>query len=128
MLTLTLQNIYLSISISGTLEPIHYYSDIAELPENTIELSLPTPFPKENLLVLTMKGLSTKGSSRTKEMYEKYVERCVEAVEAIPKNVGIFTASYDVLEGLLKHGIMKKIKRKKCFANREVPLPLKMIE
>ncbi|MHA1651075.1 MAG: helicase C-terminal domain-containing protein [Candidatus Helarchaeota archaeon] len=118
ILTPILQNIYSSISISGTLEPIHYYSDIVGLPENTIELSLPTPFPKENLLVLTMKGLSTKGDSRTKEMYEKYVERCVEAVEAIPKNVGIFTASYDVLEGLLKNGIMKKIKRKKVFCEQ----------
>jgi DNA excision repair protein ERCC-2 len=101
-----INQVYASISISGTLEPIHYYSDMVGLPESTIELTLPTPFPKKNLLVLSMKALSTKGSSRTAEMYKKYVSRCVEAVDVIPKNVGIFTASYDVLNGLINQGML----------------------
>ncbi|NVM55076.1 MAG: hypothetical protein HWN66_15330 [Candidatus Helarchaeota archaeon] len=109
--------VYSSISMSGTIEPIHYYSDIIGLPETSIELSIPSPFPKENILVLTMKNLSTKGSSRNSEMYKKYILRCREAVDAIPKNVGIFTASYDVLNGLIKNGILKELKstEKKVF-------------
>lgn len=105
-----IKNIYASINISGTIEPIHYYSDIVGLPDTTVELSVPSPFPKENILVLAMKNLSTKGTSRTSEMYNKYIIRCREAVEAIPKNVGIFTASYDVLNGLIKNGILKALK------------------
>ena len=95
--------------MSGTIEPIRYYSDIIGLPETSIELSVPSPFPKENILVLSMKGLNTKGTSRNTKMYKRYVSRCVEAVEAIPKNVGIFTASYDVLSGLIKAGILDEL-------------------
>jgi len=105
-----LNKVYSSISISGTIEPIRYYSDIVGLPESSIELSIPSPFPKENILVLSMKNLNTKGTSRDSKMYKRYVSRCVEAVEAIPKNVGIFTASYDVLNGLIKNGILDELK------------------
>ena len=108
-----IQQVHSSISLSGTLEPISYYSDIIGLPETTIELSLPSPFPKKNILVLNMKNLSTKGSSRTEDMYKKYVERCREIVEVVPKNVGIFAASYDVLAGLLKNNIVKELKSMK---------------
>ncbi|MFX1294695.1 MAG: helicase C-terminal domain-containing protein [Promethearchaeota archaeon] len=110
-----LEQVHSSISLSGTLEPIPYYSDMIGLPKDSVELSLPSPFQKENILTLTMKTLSTRGNSRTEEMYKKYVSRCIEAVEAIPKNVGIFTASYDVLQGLLTNGIIKKIKNKEIF-------------
>lgn len=110
-----LDQIYSSISISGTLEPIHYYSDIIGLPETSVELSLPSPFPKRNILVLTIENLSTKGSSRTMDMYKRYVSRCIEAIGAIPKNVGVFSASYDVLEGLLKAGLSEQITSKKVF-------------
>jgi DNA excision repair protein ERCC-2 len=105
-----LDQVYISIHLSGTIEPIHYYSDIIGIPNSAIELSVPSPFPKENILVLAMKSLSTKGVSRTKEMYLKYIQRCSEAVAEIPKNVGIFTASYDVLEGLLNNGLIKQFK------------------
>ncbi|MHA1267222.1 MAG: helicase C-terminal domain-containing protein [Candidatus Helarchaeota archaeon] len=121
ILTPILNKVYASVSLSGTIEPVHYYSDIIGLPESTNELSIPSPFPKENILVLCMKGLSTKGSIRSSEMYTRYVERCYEAVVSIPKNVGIFTASYDVLEGLIENGIIDKLKKtgKKIFAERK---------
>ncbi len=108
-----LEKVYASVSLSGTIEPIHYYSDIIGLPETSLELSIPSPFPKENFLVLSMKNLNTKGSSRDSKMYKKYIARCVEAVKAIPKNVGIFTASYDVLNGLIKNGILDELKSTK---------------
>ncbi len=114
-----ISKVFASISISGTLEPIHYYSDIIGLPENSVELSLPSPFPPENILVLTMQNLSTRGASRTADMYEKYIERCIEAVEAIPRNVGIFAASYEVLDGLLKNKIEKRIAHKKFFFEKK---------
>ncbi|MHA1129765.1 MAG: helicase C-terminal domain-containing protein [Candidatus Helarchaeota archaeon] len=112
-----IEQVYTSISISGTLEPIHYYSDIIGLPESTIEMSLPTPFPEKNLLVLSMKRLSTKGDSRTADMYKRYISRCIEAIEVIPKNVGIFTASYDVLNGLIHQGMLEALEEtgKKVF-------------
>ena len=106
-----LSKVYSSISFSGTIEPIHYYTDIVGLPKSsTIELSLPSPFPKENVLALTIKsGLSTQGEKRNAETYKKYITYCREVVEAIPKNVGIFTASYEVLEGLMKNGLKNEL-------------------
>ena len=65
-----LDKVFISVHLSGTIEPIQYYSDIIGLPNSTIELSIPSPFSKENILVLTMKSLSSKGTSRTAEMYK----------------------------------------------------------
>jgi len=105
-----LSKVYSSIHFSGTIEPIHYYTDIIGLPESTIELSLPSPFPKENVLAVNLKGISTQGEKRNAETYKKYIKYCREAVEAIPKNVGIFTASFEVLDGLSKNGISNELK------------------
>lgn len=107
-----LSKVYSSISFSGTIEPIHYYTDIVGLPKSsTNELSLPSPFPKDNVLALTIKsGLSTQGERRNAETFKKYVLYCREVAEAIPKNVGIFAASYEVLEGLMKNGLKNTLK------------------
>ncbi|MDD1776773.1 MAG: ATP-dependent DNA helicase [Candidatus Helarchaeota archaeon] len=105
-----LSKVYSSIHFSGTIEPIHYYTDIIGLPESTIELSLPSPFPTENVLALNLKGISTQGEKRNAETYKKYIKYCREAVENIPKNVGIFAASFEVLEGLSKNGIRNELK------------------
>jgi DNA excision repair protein ERCC-2 len=105
-----LSKVYSSIHFSGTIEPIHYYTDIIGLPKDTIELSLPSPFPKENVLVLNLKGISTQGEKRNAETYKKYIKYCREAIEIIPKNVGVFTASFEVLEGLMRNGMKSELK------------------
>ena len=54
-------------------------------------------------------------------MYEKIVQKCIEVIENTPKNIGIFAASYQVMNGMMEQGIEKKIKNlgKKFF--REKP-------
>jgi DNA excision repair protein ERCC-2 len=85
--------------MSGTLAPLKAYTDLIGLPPQTRLLELPSPFPPENVLCLATEGVTTKEEFRLPRMYEKITAKLVEICEATPANIGIFTASYDVLEG-----------------------------
>jgi DNA excision repair protein ERCC-2 len=100
-----------SISMSGTLAPLEAYRDLVGLPGDTRLLELPSPFPPENVLCLVTEGVTTKEEFRIPQMYEKITEKLVEICEATPANVGVFTASYEVLQGLLKAGVREKIEK-----------------
>lgn len=100
---------YISISMSGTLAPLEAYTDLIGLPPQTRLLELPSPFPPENVLCLATEGVTTKEEFRLPRMYEKITAKLVEICEATPANIGIFTASYDVLEGLLQAGLRERI-------------------
>jgi len=99
-------SVYCSVNMSGTLEPLESYIKITRLPEKTIQKAVPSPFPKEHILPLVCCGVTTAMKHRTKSMYKKLVKRIAEAVRYTPEgNVGIFTASYEVSQGLLDAGI-----------------------
>jgi DNA excision repair protein ERCC-2 len=102
---------YSTISMSGTLAPLEAYRDVVGLPADTTLARYPSPFPVENVLALVVKGVTTKETFRAKEMYEKMVARIAEVVKATPANVGIFAASYSVLQGLLDAGLAEKISK-----------------
>lgn len=92
---------YCTISVSGTLSPIDAYMKVVGLTRKTIRRSLPSPFPENHVLSLACVGVTTSMEKRNREMYKKMVRRISEVVQFTPANVGVFTASYDVLEGLL---------------------------
>jgi len=102
---------YSTINMSGTLAPLEAYRDVIGLPTDTKLARYPSPFPAENVLALVVKGVTTKETFRAREMYEKMAARIAEVVKATPANVGIFTASYNVLEGLLDAGLAKHISK-----------------
>ncbi len=93
------------ICISGTLQPIDAYCEICGIKKSKYSEALPSPFARDQIVCLVCKGVSTSLERREPEMYKKMVARIAEAVEYSPWNVGIFTASYEVLEGLLEAGI-----------------------
>jgi DNA excision repair protein ERCC-2 len=97
--------VHSSIIMSGTLQPLEAYATITGLPENTFKSVVPSPFPKEHILPLICRGVTTAMEQRTPEMYEKIVERIQEVVENTPANIGVFTASFEVLQALLNAGI-----------------------
>ena len=110
---------YSTINMSGTLAPLEAYRDVVGLPADTALANYPSPFPAENVLALAVKGVTTKETFRAREMYEKMVARIAEVVKATPANVGIFAASYNVLQGLLDAGLVEKIS-KPLFAEERV--------
>lgn len=106
-----LENSYSSILISATLQPLDAYVDIIGLnKERVITKSIQPPLPRNKVLILGAKGVTTDFEKRSLNMYQKIVERILEAVENSPGNVGIFVASYEVLRGLLKAGLEDEIK------------------
>ncbi|HIP88896.1 MAG TPA: DNA repair helicase, partial [Thermococcus paralvinellae] len=73
-------------------------------------------------LVLVAKDVSTRGEERNLELYRKMAEYIVEATRLIPKNVGVFTASYEVLQGLLSANVHLRIEEetgKKVFIEKK---------
>ena len=96
---------YSNIIMSGTLQPLQAYARITRLPENTVECVVPSPFPKEHILSLVCRGVSTAMEKRTPFMYQTIIERINEVVQNTPANTGIFTASFGVLNSLIDEGL-----------------------
>jgi len=98
-------SVYCSVNMSGTLQPLQSYVRMTHLPASTVCEAVPSPFPKEHILSLACCGVTTAMEQRTPTMYMKLVKRIVEVVDNTPANVGVFTASYEVLQQLLDAGI-----------------------
>ena len=98
-------SVYASIVTSGTLTPLEAYQKITQLPDNTIQKTVPSPFPREHVLALVCKGVTTAMKHRTSDMYQKILQHLLEAIDNTPANTGIFTASYEVLEAILDAGL-----------------------
>jgi len=102
-------SVYCSVCMSGTLQPLESYVKITHLPDSTIRIAVPSPFPREHILSLACCGVTTAMQQRTPSMYKKLVRRVAEVAHATPANVGVFTASYEVLERLLDAGLRENL-------------------
>lgn len=103
---------YSSIVMSGTLQPLEAFARITKLPENNVQLVLPSPFPKEHVLSLVSCGVTTAMEKRTPEMYRTIIEKICEVVENTPLNTGIFAASFDVMNALILEGLDKVLSKR----------------
>ena len=99
-------SVFASISMSGTLSPIDAYVEQLDLNARRTEtLKLPSPYSPKNVTSYIVQGLTTRYADRGPEMYQKMAETIAAIASATPKNVGIFSTSYVVLDGLLKSGL-----------------------
>jgi len=103
--------VHCSVSMSGTLQPLQSYVKVTRLPDSTVCQAVPSPFPREHILSLVCCGVTTALEQRTPAMYRKLVRRIAEVVDGTPANVGVFTASYEVLERLLDAGIKNGLEK-----------------
>ncbi len=102
---------YSNIVMSGTLQPLEAYARIIQLPENTVQCVVPSPFPQEHILSLVCCGVSTAMEKRTPAMYQTIIERINEVVQNTPVNTGVFAASFDVLNALLTEGLETSLEK-----------------
>ncbi len=109
---------YANVIMSGTLQPLDAYAKITKLPENTIQHIAPSPFPKEHIFSAVCLGVSTAMDSRTPEMYQTMIRRINEVVQNTPVNTGIFAASFEVLNALLKAGLEEALEKPVFFEAR----------
>jgi DNA excision repair protein ERCC-2 len=100
---------YSTIVMSGTLQPLEAYARITKLPENTVKLIVPSPFPKEHVLSLVCLGVTTAMEKRVPTMYHTIIRRVNEVVQNTPANTGIFAASFGVLNALVAEGLEKTL-------------------
>ena len=115
-----LRDVHSAIFTSGTLTPIEAFRDVMGI-EGARLKKFPRMIRRENAQVLVAKDVSTRGEERSLAIYKRMVDYIVEAVKLIPKNVGVFTASYEVLQGLLSANLQVRLEetRKAVFIERQ---------
>lgn len=71
-----------SVLFSATLTPLDYFADVLGGAKNSMKISLPSPFPIENLSISALVGLSTRQDDR-----EKNISKVASAIAAsvLPK-------------------------------------------
>jgi DNA excision repair protein ERCC-2 len=99
-----LEGAYLTVHMSGTLTPIKPYCEVVGL-SNFAPKSFPSPFPKENIVAYVDTSVSTMGSRRSPEEYQKIAKKIKVIVSKIPGNVLVFFPSYTVLNSVLNQKI-----------------------
>ncbi|MHC1604668.1 MAG: helicase C-terminal domain-containing protein [Candidatus Methanofastidiosia archaeon] len=107
------------VAMSGTLSPLVAFADTIGMKNYKTKI-FPSPFDRSNILVIGTKGVTTKGTHRNLEMYRKIASKAAEVTNNTPKNVAIFTPSYEVLEGLLSAGIRYIIEKPMFIESREL--------
>jgi len=118
------KNVYGSISLTGTVHPkVYRFLTGMNFIKNKLykEYMLPSPFNRQHFLALITEGVDTANEHRSSSIYEKIIEKLSEVIKHTPKNVGIFCASYNVLNDLLDHGLENKIHytQKKLFIEKQ---------
>ncbi len=120
---------YCSLNLTGTINPyvyksltgVHYkYKKCDNQTEykEFSEYALGSPFPREHVFAVVTEGVNTKKNLRTPLMYEKIKNKIVEVVKVTEGNIGVFCASYNILNDLCMAGILRELKAtgKKVYA------------
>lgn len=89
-----------SVLMSATLSPASFYRDLLGLePERTVDLTLPSPFPPENLEVVVASRVSTAWKDRAAHR-ARTGQLLRELIAATPGNTAVFYSSFGLLEEL----------------------------
>lgn len=97
LLDLCMRRACASVLFSATLTPTDYFADILGGGKNSVTLSLPSPFPRENLCLVAMTGISTRHADRDASAQKTAV--CI-AASVLPKkgNYIVYFPSYSYME------------------------------
>ena len=88
------------VLFSATLTPMDYYVRVLGGKENDPALMLPSPFPKENLLLMVAPKISTKYAKR-QDTFGEVAEYIAAAIENRLGNYLVFFPSYKYLNDVL---------------------------
>ncbi|MEM1557523.1 MAG: ATP-dependent DNA helicase [Thermoproteota archaeon] len=96
--TRSLNRVRSVLLMSGTLWDFDYYRDILGLDEQRITtLSLPSPFKRENRLIMVDRSVTTKYELR-EEMVDRISKRLNSIIESINGRIAIYFPSYELME------------------------------
>ncbi len=98
------EELYSSVLVSGTLTPVEMYRDLLGIPfDRAVLREYPSPFPKENRLILIYPKITTRYSHRREEEYKRIAEALNRMIMSVPGNSAVFFPSYDVLSAVIKY-------------------------
>ncbi|MDR3205953.1 MAG: ATP-dependent DNA helicase [Candidatus Methanoplasma sp.] len=91
-----------AVHMSGTLQPLEQYYKIMGLPKNTLARTYPSPFPKENKLVVYVDDVTTKFDemARDPSMATRIEKKIAKLCNAVNKNTLVFFPSYRVMKNM----------------------------
>ncbi|MEJ2279492.1 MAG: helicase C-terminal domain-containing protein [Candidatus Lokiarchaeota archaeon] len=117
-----LKESYASLNLSGTVNP-YVFSNLMGFKESGKSykaIITDSPFEKKNIKAIITEGVDTRRENRNSFMYHKMIDKIDEVLYCTPANVGIFCASYRVVEGLLKNNIDNVVikNHKKLFVEK----------
>jgi DNA excision repair protein ERCC-2 len=94
-----LNECHTSVHMSGTLSPLGEYRDSIGLPSETRCISLPSPFPKENRIILYVEDYTTRYDTlaRDENMIPRMKEHILDITGKFKKNTIIFFPSFALL-------------------------------
>lgn len=116
-----LNGVHSSILMSGTLLPLEMYKNVLGVDES-IELSMDSPFPKSNKLSLVIRDVTTKYSMRSKKESVKIANYLVQIINYTKGNVGVFFPSYfmrDEIYDIVAGSIDKQVLLERQNMNKE---------
>jgi len=90
---------YTTIFMSGTLKPFRAFADIAGI-DSYEGLTASFKIPRENILALVIKDVSTRGEELSEEMREKYAVMLREILNVLNVNTAVFFSSYRIMNDL----------------------------
>lgn len=100
-LSIALERAVATVMFSATLTPTEYFADVLGGGDRAVSVSFESPFPKENLAVAIMDGVSTRYEDR--EASYKKISSCIAAtLSAKSGNYMAFFPSYKYMEEVLK--------------------------
>jgi len=102
------------VHMSGTLRPLEQYVKTMGLPAGTISKVYPSPFPKENRLVVYMNDVTTryKDMQEDPSIFSRIQRRTSKLCNAVGKNTLVFFTSYRIMEKM------------RPFLERDIELPM----
>ena len=90
---------YASVFFSATLTPSDYFSDILGGGKESRSISLPSPFPRENLGLIALSAVSTRFEDRDRS-YKKIAGAIAATVAAKRGNYIVYFPSYKYMESV----------------------------
>ena len=110
------------LNLTGTVNP-YVYNNLMGLNDSGKRykgIVADSPFKKENIKALITEGVDTRRENRNPLMYKKMLRKIHEVLYCTPANVGIFCASYKVLNALRDNGLEEVVKKnnKKLFMEK----------
>ena len=91
---------YTKVFMSGTLKPYKAFGDIIGIKRYSTVSGI-FPVPKEHVLALVTRGLTTRGEELPDDMAQAYVKAIKELISVAQGNSAVFFSSYRIMNRLI---------------------------